>query len=84
MAKTPSIKVIVHKTRKGWTWSQISANGSVSAVAPTVYDNKANARRAGVRQVDNLNRAGQLVAAEQGVPAPTYAELVVDEGYVRR
>lgn len=55
MASNTAVRVVVHPTRKGWSWTQVSRNGSAAAVAPKTYDNKANAKRAGGRQVDTLN-----------------------------
>ena len=57
MANQAVARVVVHPTRKGWTWTQVSRNGSAAAVAPKVYDTKANAKRAGARQVAILNGA---------------------------
>jgi hypothetical protein len=47
-------KVIVHPTSKGWAWTQIAINRRVSAIAPTTFDNKANAKRAAIRQARKL------------------------------
>lgn len=71
MASKAVVRVIVHPTAKGWSWTQVSRNGSAAAVAPKNYDSKSNAKRAGQRQVEALNGA--------------YAALVVvdtDPGYV--
>ena len=57
MASQAVARVVVHPTRKGWTWTQVSRNGSAAAAAPKVYDTKANAKRAGARQVAILNGA---------------------------
>lgn len=55
--QTPIVKVIVHPTKKGWSWTQVSRNGSAQAVAPKTYDSKSNAVRAGRRQMDILTGA---------------------------
>lgn len=95
MASKSKYRVIVHSTRKGWTWTQVSRNGSAGAVAPATFDKKDNARRAGQRQVDALNSGhkdahDRLVAAAgiegavTGNPLPADAAvLIVDEKYVR-
>ena len=76
MPTTPKYRVIVHPTTKGWTWTQVARNGSAGAVAPTTFDNKANAKRAGQRQVAALN------ADTPAFDVPK-AALVVDETYRR-
>ena len=75
----PPIRVVVHPTRKGWSWTQVSRNGSAGAVAPKTYDSKSNALRAGKRQVDILDPARPVTELS------TYAVLEVtdtDPGYV--
>ena len=78
-------RVIVHPTTKGWTWTQVSRNGSPGAVAPSAFDNRANAKRAGQRQVDALNWghvAYQPASSEAVLPGDA-AVLVVDDRYRR-
>ena len=53
--------VVVQRTSKGWTWTQVSRNGAVSACAPLVYENKAGAKRGGMNQVAKLKRAKLVV-----------------------
>jgi hypothetical protein len=57
MTSTPRHRVIVSPApkRKGWRWEQVARNGMVGAASPKTYDTKANAKRAGQRQVDALN-----------------------------
>lgn len=84
MASNTAVRVVVHPTRKGWSWTQVGRNGSAAAVAPKTYDNKANAKRAGARQVATLNRDGDTRIVPTFPPNP-YAVLEVvdrDPGYV--
>lgn len=76
---TPRVKVVVHPTRKGWTWTQVSRNGSAGALAPKTYDSKSNAIRAGKRQVATLDPA-----VPQGEASVHVAFVVrdTDPGYV--
>lgn len=57
MATTPAHRVVVHQSGKGWSWKQVSRNGSNGATAPSPFDNKANAKRAAERQVAALKDA---------------------------
>jgi hypothetical protein len=52
---TPRARIVVHPTKKGWSWTQVSRNGSAAAVAPKTYDSKSNATRAAKRQIDALD-----------------------------
>lgn len=82
---TPRFRVIVHPAGKRWTWTQVSRNGSPGAVAPAHFDNKANAKRAGQRQVNALNWGHvsyQPANEEPTLPADA-AVLVVDDVYRR-
>jgi len=89
---SPRVKVVVHPTKKGWSWTQVARNGAAQGVAPKTYDSKGNAKRAGDRQVTMLNGARDCLPSWVVTPdlkrfaaANPYAELVVvdkDPGYV--
>lgn len=83
MAVQPKHRVIVHRSKKGWTWTQVSRNGSAGAVAPAPFDNKANAKRAAQRQVDSLNwgHVSWQPAGEKPKLPDDAAVLIVDEDY---
>lgn len=92
MPSTPKYRVIVHPIGRRWTWSQVSRNGSLGAVAPTSYDNKANAKRAGSAQVKALvwgfnaaEPAGSPLIDGPRVEGQVVPQvvLVVDEDYRR-
>lgn len=76
---TPRARVIVHPTKKGWTWTQVARNGSAGAMAPKTYDNKANAKRAAERQVNMLD---PMVPAGESSTHIKLETLDHDPGYV--
>jgi hypothetical protein len=79
--RTPRIRVVVHPTSKGWTWTQLSRNNKSQAVAPAEYDNRDSAKRAGERQVAAFNSVA--IAYSTGQPQEMPAVLVVDVEYRR-
>lgn len=76
---TPRARVIVHPTKKGWTWTQVARNGSAGAVAPKTYDSKANAKRAAERQVAMLD---PTMPAGEANPHIALEVRDTDPGYV--
>ena len=76
---TPRAKVVVHPTRKGWSWTQVARNGSAGAVAPKTYDSKSNAVRAARRQIAALDPA---LAAGETSTSISLQILDKDPGYV--
>lgn len=76
---TPRARIIVHPTKKGWTWTQIARNGSAGAMAPKTYDNKSNAKRAAERQVNMLD---PCVPAGETSTHIKLEVLEYDPGYV--
>lgn len=60
---TPFQRIIVHPTPRGWSWTRVSRNGSAGAVAPSPFDNKSNAVRAGRREAAVINRFSAVTVA---------------------
>lgn len=57
MSAARPVRVVVSRTRKGWRWDQVNPNGTIGAVAPKLYDLKANAKRAADSQAAKLRNA---------------------------
>jgi len=63
MPNTPAHRIIVHPagSTRFYTWSQVSRNGSLLAVAPKVFNTTTLARRSAIRQVAALIDATVVV-----------------------